>query len=47
MKDAATHVFVRFKFMLTFYFRYVDDTILCIPKDALHVVMNFSLQLSF
>ena len=45
IKDLEKTVFVRFKFVAPFYFRYVDDTFLCVPLNKLQkLIDNFSLH---
>ena len=35
MEDLERTVFERLEFVMPFYFRYVDDTFLCVPLDKL------------
>ena len=43
IKDLEKTVFVRLKFVAPFYFRYVDDTFLCVPLDKLQkLIDNFN-----
>ena len=40
MEDLERSVFDRFGFVVAFYFRYVDDTLLCVPLDKLQRVID-------
>ena len=40
MQDLERSVFERLGFVLPFYFRYVDDTLLCVPLDKLQIVID-------
>ena len=40
MEDLEKTVFERLEFVVPFYFRYVDDTLLCIPLDKLQRVID-------
>ena len=43
MKDLEKTVFERLEFVVPFYFRYVDDTLLCVPLDKLQkVIVTFN-----
>ena len=40
MEDLERSVFERLGFVVPFYFRYVDDTLLCVPLDKLQTVID-------
>ena len=40
MEDLEKTVFERLEFVVPFYFRYVDDTLLCVPLDKLQTVID-------
>ena len=40
MEDLEKTVFERLEFVVPFYFRYVDDTLLCVPLDKLQKVIE-------
>ena len=40
MEDLKKTVFERLEFVVPFYFRYVDDTLLCVPLDKLQTVID-------
>ena len=40
MEDLEKTVFKRLEFVVPFYFRYVDDTLLCVPLDKLQRVLD-------
>ena len=40
MEDLERSVFEKLGFVLPFYFRYVDDTFLCVPLDKLQIVID-------
>ena len=40
MEDLEKTVFERLEFVVIFYFRYVDDTLLCVPLDKLQKVID-------
>ena len=40
MEDLEKTVFERLEFVVPFYFRYVDDTLLCIPLDEFQKVVD-------
>ena len=40
MEDLERSVFERLGFVLPFYFRYVDDTLLCVLLDKLQIVID-------
>ena len=40
MDDLERSVFERLGFVLPFYFRYFDDTLLCVPLDKLQIVRD-------
>ena len=40
MKDSEKSVFERLGFFVPFYFRYVDDTLLCVSLDKLQTVID-------
>ena len=39
-EDLKKTVFERLEFVVPFYFRYVDDTLLCVPLDKLKKVID-------
>ena len=39
-EDMEKTVFERFEFVVPFYFRYADDTLLCVPLDKLQTVID-------
>ena len=40
MEDLEKSVFERLEFVMPVYFRYVDDTLLCVPLDKLQTVID-------
>ena len=40
MEDLKKTVFERLEFVVPFYFRYVDDTLLCVPFDKLQNLID-------
>ena len=40
MEDLEKSVLERLEFVVPFYFRYVDDTLLCVPLDKFETVMD-------
>ena len=40
MGDLERTVFERLEFVVPFYFRYVDDTLLCVPLDKLQDLID-------
>ena len=40
MEDLEKTVFERLEFVVPFYFRYVDDTLLCVPLDKLQKLID-------
>ena len=40
MEDLEKTVFERLEFVVPFYFRYVDDTLLCVPLEKLQTVID-------
>ena len=40
MEDLEKTVFERLEFVVPFYFRYVDDPLLCVPLDKLQIVVD-------
>ena len=40
MEDLEKNVFERLQFVVPFYFRYVGDTLLCVPLDKLQKVID-------
>ena len=41
MEDLGKYVFEKLGFVVPFYFRYVDDTLLCVPLDKLQTIIDF------
>ena len=42
MDDLGTECIKKSKFKPTFYFRYVDEIVLCIPKNSVHTLNTFN-----
>ena len=42
IKDLEKPLFERLGFVVSFYLRYVDDTLLCVPLDKLRTIINTS-----
>ena len=40
MEDLERTVFERLEFVVPFYFRYVNDTLLCVPLEKLQTVID-------
>ena len=40
MEDLEKTVFERLEFVVPFYFRYVDDTLLCVPLDKMQTIID-------
>ena len=40
MEDLGKSAFEKLEFVVLFYFRYVNDTLLCVPLDKLQTVID-------
>ena len=51
MVDLETEILASFDFVIPWYFRHVDDTILCVPQDKVDIVLckfnSYNLRLQF